>query len=99
MTELTNLLLGGNQFTGTLPDELNNLHILMGLCDLNGTIISSTDNACQDRINNRGDWCTHYGSKINMARCGGIDACHPATHLECTDTLTWVYTLLVDEML
>jgi hypothetical protein len=67
LTELTKLLLaGGNQFTGTLPVELDNLYMLIDLCDLNGTITSSTNNAWRDHINDRGNWCTHYGSKINI---------------------------------
>jgi hypothetical protein len=53
---------------------------------LNSGDFSGVNSACRDRIENKGGWCAHSGSKVNIARCGGVDIWNPATHLECTDT-------------
>ena len=53
---------------------------------LNSGSFSVVNSMCRDRINNRNGWCTHGSSKLNIARCGGVDAWHPVTHLKCTDT-------------
>jgi hypothetical protein len=54
---------------------------------LNSGDFSGVNSACRDRIEQiRGVWCSQAGSKINIARCGGVDIWNPATHLECTDT-------------
>jgi hypothetical protein len=54
---------------------------------LNSGEFSGVNSACRDRIEQiRGVWCSQAGSKINIARCGGVDIWNPATHLECTDT-------------
>jgi hypothetical protein len=54
---------------------------------LNSGDFSRLNSVCRDLIEQiKGVWCWHAGSKINIARCGGVDIWNPATHLECTDT-------------